>query len=35
VVGQDLKFPDNAKVMNYIRNIMEYLSELEEEKQDK
>jgi DNA-binding transcriptional MerR regulator len=35
VVGQDLKFPDNVIVMNYIRNIMEYLSELEEEKQDK
>ncbi|ERM82872.1 MerR family transcriptional regulator [Rhodonellum psychrophilum GCM71 = DSM 17998] len=35
VVGQDLKFPKNVKVMNYIRSILEYLAEIEEVKQEK
>lgn len=30
ILGQDLKFPQNAKVMNYIRNIKEYLDEMKE-----
>lgn len=30
ILGQDHKFPQNAKVMNYIRNIKEYLDEMKE-----
>ncbi|RPA67070.1 MerR family transcriptional regulator [Cyclobacteriaceae bacterium YHN15] len=30
IVGQDLKFPKNVKTMNYIRQIKEYLDEIEQ-----
>jgi hypothetical protein len=35
ILGQDLKFPKNVKVMNYIRNIKEYLEEIDEVLQEK
>lgn len=34
VVGQDLNFPENVKVMNYIRSIIEYLTELGDVQQE-
>lgn len=30
IVGQDLKFPKNVKTLNYIRQIKEYLDEIEQ-----
>jgi DNA-binding transcriptional MerR regulator len=30
IVGQDLKFPQNVKTMHYIRQIKEYLDEIEQ-----
>jgi hypothetical protein len=30
IVGQDLKFPKNVKTMHYIRQIKEYLDEIEQ-----
>ena len=30
IVGQDLKFPKNVKTMNYIRQIKEYLDEIDQ-----
>lgn len=35
VVGQDLNFPENVKVMNYIRSIIEFLTELGDVQQEK
>ncbi len=35
IIGQDLKFPINVKTMNYIRDIKEYIEELEAEPQEK
>ncbi|MDN3203892.1 MerR family transcriptional regulator [Algoriphagus sediminis] len=35
VIGQDLKFPSNVKCLNYIRDIKEYLEELEQVPQEK
>ncbi|MFD2034465.1 MerR family transcriptional regulator [Belliella marina] len=35
VIGQDLDFPANVKAMNYIRNIKEYLEEIEPVFQEK
>ena len=35
ILGQDLKFPKNVKVMNYIRNIKEYLEEIDAVLQEK
>ncbi|AFL83499.1 putative transcriptional regulator [Belliella baltica DSM 15883] len=35
ILGQDLSFPSNVKVMNYIRNIKEYLEELDPVVQEK
>lgn len=35
ILGQDLKFPKNVKVMNYIRNIKEYLEEIDTVLQEK
>lgn len=34
VVGQDLNFPENVIVMNYIRSIIEYLTELGDVQQE-
>jgi MerR family transcriptional regulator, light-induced transcriptional regulator len=31
IVGQDLKFPENVKTLHYIRQIKEYLEEIEQE----
>jgi MerR family transcriptional regulator, light-induced transcriptional regulator len=31
IVGQDLKFPENVKTMHYIRQIKDYLEEIEHE----
>jgi MerR family transcriptional regulator, light-induced transcriptional regulator len=31
IVGQDLKFPENVKTLQYIRQIKEYLQEIEQE----
>ncbi|WP_194775208.1 MerR family transcriptional regulator [Pararhodonellum marinum] len=35
VLGQDLNFPKNVKIMHYIRNIKEFLEQLEEVPQEK
>ncbi|MCH7412981.1 MerR family transcriptional regulator [Belliella sp. R4-6] len=35
ILGQDFKFQDNVRVMNYIRNIKEYLEELDQVYQEK
>ncbi|MCH7398832.1 MerR family transcriptional regulator [Belliella sp. DSM 107340] len=35
ILGQDFKFPKNVKVMNYIRNLKEYLEEFDPVYQEK